>query len=209
MDTNKLDKEINKKHYRRYYKKKRKKETKPKKPSDINLLDNRIIYLTKMIDREFAEEIISQLLKLDTIKSKKDIIIYINCLGGVVSAGLAIYDALQMLKNDVKIICIGRCCSMAAILLSGGTKGKRYITPNSEVMLHELSTHTMGKIGDIKIDYEHANSLNERLAKLLSENTGQSIEQVKNDIGLRDKWFNAEEAIKYGLADKILTKCPL
>ena len=162
-------------------KSKKKKEIKEKKPSDINLFDNRIIRLNTDINSEEADKIVEQLLKLDTIKSNKDIIFYINSPGGLVSAGLAIYDAMQLVKSNVKTICIGRCSSMAAVLLSGGTKGKRYITPNSEVMIHE------------------------RLMKILADNTGKSIKQIKKDTLLKDKWFNAEEAIKYGLVDKILT----
>ena len=187
-------------------KRKTKKDTKPKTPSNVNLFDNRIIRLNKTIDAEVAENIVDQLLKLDTIKSKKDIIFYINSPGGAVSAGMAIYDAMQMVKSDVKTICIGRCASMAAVLLSGGTKGKRSITPNSEVMIHEVSSFNMGKVGELKIDYEHTNTLNERIIKLLAENTGKTIKQVRHDIQLKDRWFNAEEALKYGLGDKILTK---
>ena len=187
-------------------KRKTKKDTKPKTPSNVNLFDNRIIRLNKTIDAAVAEEIVDQLLKLDTIKSKKDIIFYINSPGGAVSAGMAIYDAMQMVKNDIKTICIGRCASMAAVLLSGGTKGKRYITPNSEVMIHEVSSFNMGKVGELKIDYEHTNTLNERIIKLLAENTGKTVKQVRHDIQLKDRWFNAEEALKYGLGDKILTK---
>ena len=119
---------------------------------------------------------------------------------------MAIYDAMQMVKSDVRTICIGRCASMAAVLLSGGTKGKRYITPNSEVMIHEVSSFNMGKVGELKIDYEHTNTLNEQIIKLLAENTGKTVKQVRKDIQLKDRWFNAEEALKYGLGDKILTK---
>ena len=187
-------------------KKKTKKDTKSKTPTNVNLFDNRIIRLNKTIDAAVAEEIVDQLLKLDTIKSKKDIIFYINSPGGAVSAGMAIYDAMQMVKNDIKTICIGRCASMAAVLLSGGTKGKRYITPNSEVMIHEVSSFNMGKVGELKIDYEHTNTLNEQIIKLLAENTGKTVKQVRHDIQLKDRWFNAEEALKYGLGDKILTK---
>lgn len=190
-------------------KKKKKKEIKPKNPSDINLFDNRIIRLNKAIDTEVAEEIVEQLLKLDAMKSKKDIIFYINSPGGKVAEGMAIYDAMQMVSCDVKTICIGRCASMAAVLLSGGTKGKRYITPNSEVMIHEVSSFNMGKVGELKIDYEHTNTLNERVIKILADNTGKSIEQVRQDIQLKDKWFNADEGLKYGIVDKILTKIPI
>lgn len=183
-----------------------KKETKPKTPSDVNLLNNRIIRLTKAVDTETSEKIVEQLLKLDAISSKKDIVFYINSPGGAVSDGMAIYDAMQMVKSDVKTICLGRCSSMAAILLSGGTKGKRYITPNSEVMIHEVSTFNCGKIGDVKISYEHSNALNERIIKILSDNTGKDIDQIRQDIQPKDKWFNAEEALEYGLVDIILTK---
>jgi len=185
-------------------KKKTKKEN--KKPSDINLFDNRIIHLNKTIDTEVAQEIIDQLLKLDTMKSNKDIIFYINSPGGTVASGIAIYDTMQLIKSDVQTICLGRCASMAAVLLSGGTKGKRYITPNSEVMIHEVSSFNMGKVGELKIDYEHTNTLNERIIKLLAENTGKAVKQVRKDIQLKDKWFNADEALKYGICDKILTK---
>jgi len=183
-----------------------KKETKPKVPSDVILLDNRIIRLTKTVDTETSEKIVEQLLKLDAIKSNKDIIFYINSPGGSVSDGMAIYDAMQIVKSDVKTICLGRCSSMAAILLSGGTKGKRYITPNSEVMIHEVSTYNGGKIGDVKISFEHSNALNERIIKILSENTGKDIEQIRQDIQQKDKWFNSDEALEYGLVDKLLTK---
>jgi len=183
-----------------------KKETKPKNPSEVNLLNNRIIRLTKAVDTETSEKIVEQLLKLDTISSKKDIVFYINSPGGAVSDGMAIYDAMQMVKSDVKTICLGRCSSMAAILLSGGTKGKRYITPNSEVMIHEVSTFNMGKIGEVKVSFEHSNELNERIIKILADNTGKDIDQIRQDIQLKDKWFNAEEALEYGLVDKLLTK---
>ena len=187
-------------------KNKKKTKTENKKPSSINLFDNRIICLNTTIDAEVAEKIIDQLLKLDTIKSKKDIMFYINSPGGTVSAGIAIYDTMQMIKSDIQTICIGRCASMAAVLLSGGTKGKRYITPNSEVMIHEVSSYNMGKVGELKIDYEHTNTLNERIIKLLAENTGKTIKQVRHDIQLKDRWFDAEEALKYGLIDKVLIK---
>lgn len=185
-------------------KKKTKKETGHKKPSSVNLFDNRIIKISKTIDSEEADKVIDQLLKLDTMKCNKDITIYINSPGGSVSDGMAIYDTMQMVKSDIKTVCIGRCSSMAAVLLSGGTKGKRYITPNSEVMIHEVSSFNMGKIGELKINYEHSNTMNERIIKLLANNTGRSIKQVRQDIQLKDRWFNAEEALKYGLIDKIL-----
>ena len=187
-------------------KKKTKKETGPKKPSSVNLFDNRIIKISKTIDSEEADKVIDQLLKLDTMKSNKDIVFYINSPGGSVSDGMAIYDTMQMVKSDIKTVCIGRCSSMAAVLLSGGTKGKRYITPNSEVMIHEVSSFNMGKIGELKINYEHSNTLNERIIKLLANNTGKTSKQVRHDIELKDRWFTADEALKYGLVDKILIK---
>lgn len=186
-----------------------KKNNKQNKPSEINLFNNRIIRLNKTIDSEEADKIIEQLLKLNTLKCKKDITFYINSFGGSVSDGMAIYDAMQIVKSDVKTICLGRCSSMAAILLSGGTKGKRYITPNSEVMIHEVSTFNGGKIGDVKISFEHSNALNERIIKILAENTGKDIDQIRQDIQQKDKWFNSGEALEYGLVDKLLTKIAL
>ena len=187
-------------------KKNNKKDSSPKKPSSVNLFDNRIIKISKAIDSEEADKIIDQLLKLDTMKSNKDITLYINSPGGSVSDGMAIYDTMQMIKSDIKTICVGRCSSMAAVLLSGGTKGKRFITPNSEIMIHEVSSFNMGKIGELKINYEHSNTMNERIIKLLAENTGKTIKQIRKDIQLKDRWFNAEEALRYGLIDKILIR---
>lgn len=183
-----------------------KKNNKQNKPSEVNLFNNRIIRLNKTIDSEEADKIIEQLLKLNTLKCKKDITFYINSPGGSVSDGMAIYDTMQMVKSDIKTICIGRCSSMAAVLLSGGTKGKRFITPNSEIMIHEVSSFNMGKIGELKINFEHSNTLNERVIKLLAHNTGKKEKQIRNDIQLKDRWFNAEEALKYGLIDKILIR---
>lgn len=189
-------------------KKNLKKESTPKSLSDINLFDKRVIHLNKEIDSKVAVEVIEQLLKLDSIKEKKDIIMYINSPGGSVSDGMAIYDAMQMVKSDVMTICIGRCASMASVLLSGGTRGKRYITPNSEVMIHEVSTFSMGKIGDVKVNVDHSNTLNERIIRLLANNTGKSKKQIREALK-KDKWFNAEEAINYGVIDRILTKNPI
>ena len=187
-------------------KKNNKRDSSPKKPSSVNLFDNRIIKISKAIDSEEADKIIDQLLKLDTMKSNKDITLYINSPGGSVSDGMAIYDTMQMIKSDIKTICVGRCSSMAAVLLSGGTKGKRFITPNSEIMIHEVSSFNMGKIGELKINYEHYNTMNERIIKLLADNTGKTIKQIRKDIQLKDRWFNAEEALRYGLIDKILIR---
>ena len=187
-------------------KKNNKRDSSPKKPSSVNLFDNRIIKISKAIDSEEADKIIDQLLKLDTMKSNKDITLYINSPGGSVSDGMAIYDTMQMIKSDIKTICVGRCSSMAAVLLSGGTKGKRFITPNSEIMIHEVSSFNMGKIGELKINYEHSNTMNERIIKLLADNTGKTIKQIRKDIQLKDRWFNAEEALRDGLIDKILIR---
>lgn len=181
-----------------------KNDNKQNKPSEVNLFNNRIIRLNKTIDSEEADKIIEQLLKLNTLKCKKDITFYINSPGGSVSDGMAIYDTMQMIKCDIKTICVGRCSSMAAILLSGGTKGKRFITPNSEVMIHEVSSFNMGKIGELKINFEHSNTLNERVIKLLAHNTGKKEKQIRNDILLKDRWFTAKEALNYGLVDHII-----
>ena len=179
--------------------------TKPKTPSDINLLDNRVIRLTKAVDRETSEKIVEQLLKLDAIKCNKDIIFYINSPGGSVSDGMAIYDAMQIVKSDVKTICLGRCSSMAAILLSGGTKGKRYITPNSEVMIHQPLGGAQGQASDIAIQAEHILKIKKRMNAILAENTGKSVKQIEKDVD-RDNYMSAQEALAYGLVDKIFDK---
>lgn len=183
--------------------KRAKKEVEHRGASKVNLLDNRIIYLCNDISEYSARGVVEDLLKLDNTKSKGDITMYINSPGGSVSDGLAIYDAMNMIESDIKTICIGRVASMGAIILSNGTKGKRFIMPNAEVMIHEVSTFSMGKLEKVKVDFEHTTKINERILKILSDNSGQSLEQVKKDT-LKDNWLTSEEAIEYGICDKIL-----
>ena len=185
--------------------KKSTKRKEPKGPSKVNLLDKRILYINTDIEGFNSSCIVEALLKIDNTKGKnEDITIYINSPGGSVPAGLAIYDAMQMVKSDIKTICIGHCASMAAVLLSGGTKGKRFITKNSEVMIHEVSTFSMGKMEKVKNDLEHSNKVNEKVLQILANNTGQPLKKITKDT-LKDKWFSSQEAIEYGLCDKILS----
>lgn len=181
--------------------KKNKKEQ--KKVSSIDLLEKRVIYLDGEIDDRSAKDIISSLLKLD-ICNHKDITMYINSGGGAVSAGLAIYDVMNAIKSDIRTICIGRCASMASILLINGTKGKRYALPNSEVMIHEVSSGTFGKVTEMVDKLEHSKKLNERLLKIITSKTNRSMKQVKSDVINKDTWMNAKEALKYGFVDEII-----
>lgn len=174
-----------------------------KKISDINLLEERIIFLDKEIDEECAREIIEKLLKLD-IHNNRDITMYINSPGGSVSAGLAIYDTMNMIKSEVSTICIGRAASMASVLLVNGAKGKRYILPNAEVMIHEVSGFSMGKLTEMQDKLKHSKSLNFKLWRILTTKTNKSMSEIKKDITRKDSWLNAKEALKYGFVDKIL-----
>lgn len=171
--------------------------------SDISLFEERIIFLNKEIDDECARETIEKLLKLD-IHNHRDITMYINSPGGSVSAGLAIYDTMNMIKSDVSTICIGRTASMASVLLVNGAKGKRYILPNAEVMIHEVSGYYMGKLTEMQDKLKHSKSLNFKLWKILSNKTNKSMSEIKKDITRKDSWLNAKEALKYGFVDKIL-----
>lgn len=171
--------------------------------SDISLFEERIIFLNKEIDDECARETIEKLLKLD-IHNHRDITMYINSPGGSVSAGLAIYDTMNMINSDVSTICIGRTASMASVLLVNGAKGKRYILPNAEVMIHEVSGYSMGKLTEMQDKLKHSKSLNFKLWKILSNKTNKSMSEIKKDITRKDSWLNAKEALKYGFVDKIL-----
>lgn len=190
--------------YRKYKsKKENKKNNEKEKVSSIDLRERRIIYLDGEIDDKNAKETIETLLKLD-VCNHKDITMYINSSGGSVSSGLAIYDVMNMIKSDVRTICIGKCASMASILLINGTKGKRFILPNAEVMIHEVSSFSMGKVTEMQDRLEHTKSLNNRLLKIISSKTNRTIKQVKNDTINKDNWFDSKTAVKYGFVDKIL-----
>lgn len=169
------------------------------------LLDDRIIMLSDKIDDYTASLVVAQMLYLEGQDSEKDISLYINSPGGSVTAGLAIYDTMQYIKCDVSTICIGTAASMGAFLLSSGAKGKRFILPNAEVMIHQPLGGVQGQATDIQIAAEHITRTKKRLNKILAENTGKPIEQIAVDTD-RDNWLTSEQALEYGLVDKILEK---
>lgn len=169
------------------------------------LLNDRIIVLSDEVNDATASVVIAQLLFLEGQDPTKDISLYINSPGGSVSAGLAIYDTMQYIKCDVSTICMGMAASMGAFLLSSGAKGKRYALPNAEVMIHQPLGGAQGQATEIEIAAKHILKTKERLNKILSENTGKPIEQIAVDTD-RDNWLTAEEAVEYGLVDKVMKR---
>jgi len=169
------------------------------------LLKERIIFLGDAIDDGVANTVIAQLLFLESEDPKKDIKLYVNSPGGSVTAGLAIYDTMQYVKPDVSTICVGIAASMAAVLLASGAKGKRFALPNAEVMMHQVMGGAEGQATDIKIRAEHILKIKDRLNKILAGHTGQSIEKIERDTD-RDYFITAEEAVKYGVIDKVIKK---
>lgn len=174
-----------------------------KKLSSINLLDNRIIYVDGEIDDEKAKDVIDQLLRLD-IQSHKDITMYINSNGGAVSSGLAIYDTMNMIKSDVSTVGIGKCSSIASILLINGARGKRYILPNTSVMIHEVSSFSTGKVGEMQNRLDHSKDLNYKIFKILAEKSNKSYKQIKKEATGKDWWLSSSNALQYGIVDRIL-----
>ena len=168
------------------------------------LLKERIIFLGDEIDDAAANLVIAQLLYLESVDPKADISLYINSPGGSVSAGMAIYDTMQFIQCDVSTICVGMAASMGAFLLAGGAKGKRCALPNAEVMIHQPLGSTSGQATDVRIAAEHILQTKQKLCKLLSENTGKSIDQIAADCE-RDNWKTAQEALEYGLIDKVVS----
>lgn len=166
------------------------------------LLEDRIIMLSGEIDDATANTVVAQLIYLEGKDPEKDIYLYINSPGGSVTAGLAIYDTMNYVKCDVSTICIGMAASMGAFLLSSGKKGKRFSLPNSEIMIHQPLGGAQGQASDIKIQADHILKIKEKLNRILSENTGKAIEQVEKDTD-RDNYLSAEEALAYGIIDKI------
>ncbi|HHX49770.1 MAG TPA: ATP-dependent Clp endopeptidase proteolytic subunit ClpP [Clostridiales bacterium] len=166
------------------------------------LLEDRIVFITGEIDINTANLVIGQLLYLETKDPNKDIYLYINSPGGLVSAGLAIYDTINYIKCDVCTICVGLAASMGAFLLAAGTKGKRFALPNSEIMIHQPLGGTQGQASDIAIHAEHILKLKAKLNKILSEVTGQKLSTIEKDTD-RDNYLSAEEALKYGIIDKV------
>lgn len=169
------------------------------------LLKDRIIILGTAIDDGVANTIVAQLLFLESQDKTKDIKLYINSPGGSVSAGLAIYDTMQHVSCDVSTICMGMAASMGAVLLTGGTKGKRFALPNSEIMIHQPLGGMEGQATDIKIHADHILKTRERLNKILSKHSGQNLKQIELDTE-RDNFMDAKDAMTYGLVDKVISK---
>ena len=169
------------------------------------LLQERIIFLSEEVNDVTASLVVAQLLFLDSEDPEKDIHFYINSPGGSVSAGLAIYDTMQHVRADVSTICLGMAASMGSFLLAGGKKGKRFILPNAEVMIHQPMGGTQGQASDIKIQADHILATRARLNKILSETTGKPLEIIEQDTD-RDNWLSAQEAVEYGLVDQIIVK---
>ncbi|MBE7705957.1 MAG: ATP-dependent Clp endopeptidase proteolytic subunit ClpP [Cyanobacteria bacterium SIG30] len=169
------------------------------------LLRERIIFLGSAIDDDVANSIVAQLLLLDSENNEKDIMLYINSPGGVITAGMAIYDTMKLIKSPVSTICLGDAASMGAFLLSGGTKGKRMALPNARIMIHQPLGGAEGQATDIEIEAKEILRMKQQLNELLALHTGQKIETIKKDTE-RDNFMTAEQALAYGLIDKIITK---
>lgn len=167
------------------------------------LLNDRIIVLSDEVNDATASLVVAQLLYLEGQDSEKDISLYINSPGGSVTAGFAIYDTMQYIKCDVSTICMGMAASMGAFLLSSGAKGKRFALPNSEIMIHQPSGGAQGQATDISIHANHILRVKDKLNQILSERTGQPLEVVKRDTE-RDNFMTAQEALEYGLIDKVI-----
>ncbi len=169
------------------------------------LLKDRIIFLGSAINDQVANSVIAQLLFLQSEDPKKDITMYIHSPGGHVTAGLAIYDTMQHIQPDVSTVCVGLAASMGAVLLAGGQKGKRFALPNAEIMIHQPLGGTEGQASDIFIHASHIIKTKERLNKMLADHSGQPLKTIEKDTD-RDNFMSAEEAMKYGLIDKVVTK---
>jgi len=166
------------------------------------LLKDRVIFIGSKIDDNLANAVVAQLLFLEADDPENDIYIYINSGGGLVSSGLSIYDTMMYVKNDISTICYGTAASMASILLCAGTKGKRYILPNAEVMIHQPLGGFSGQVSDMTIQHDHIVSTQEKLYNIYCEITGKSFAEIKKDCD-RDNYMTAEEAIAYGLVDEV------
>ncbi|RMH68565.1 MAG: ATP-dependent Clp endopeptidase proteolytic subunit ClpP [Gemmatimonadetes bacterium] len=167
------------------------------------LLKERIVFLNTVIEDTTASLVVAQLLHLEAENPEKDIHLYISSPGGSVTAGLAIYDTMQVIKADVSTICVGQCASMGAVLLAAGTKGKRFALPHSRVMIHQPWGGVQGQASDIEIHAKEILNIRNRLNEILSEHTGQSIEQIEKDTE-RNFFMQAQEAMDYGIVDQIL-----
>ncbi|HWP00267.1 MAG TPA: ATP-dependent Clp endopeptidase proteolytic subunit ClpP [Methylococcus sp.] len=169
------------------------------------LLKERVIFLVGPVEDYMANLVVAQLLFLESENPDKDIHLYINSPGGVVSAGLAIYDTMQFIKPDVSTLCIGQAASMGALLLAGGAPGKRYCLPHSRMMIHQPLGGFQGQASDIEIHAREMLATRERLNRILAQHTGQPIEKIQIDTD-RDNFMSGEDAVNYGLIDKVLTK---
>ena len=167
------------------------------------LLKERVIFIVGPIEDHMANLVVAQLLFLESENPDKDVHLYINSPGGSVTAGLSIYDTMRFIKPDVSTMCIGQAASMGAFLLSGGTKGKRYILPNARTMIHQPSGGAQGQATDIEIQAKEILFLRERLNTLLAEHTGQSMEVIERDTE-RDRFMSAEQSVEYGLVDEVI-----
>lgn len=168
------------------------------------LLKERVIFIVGAIEDHMANLIVAQLLFLESENPDKDVHLYINSPGGSVTAGLSIYDTMRFIKPDVSTMCIGQAASMGAFLLSGGTKGKRYILPNARTMIHQPSGGAQGQATDIEIQAKEILFLRERLNTLLADHTGQTMEVIERDTE-RDRFMSAEQSVEYGLVDEVIT----
>lgn len=169
------------------------------------LLEDRIIFLSGEIDDAVANTVVAQLIYLEAKDPSKDISLYINSPGGSVSAGLAIYDTMNYVKCDVSTICIGMAASMGAFLLSSGQKGKRFALPNSEIMIHQPLGGVQGQATEIQIAAEHILKTKKKLNEILAKNSGRTVQELERDTD-RDNYLSAQEALEYGLIDKVFTK---
>jgi ATP-dependent Clp protease protease subunit len=167
------------------------------------LLNERIIFLGTPIDDQIANLIVAQLLHLESEDPDKDISIYINCPGGSIYSGLAIYDTMQFIKPDIQTICVGIAMSMGSLLLTGGTKDKRFALPNSRLLMHQPSAGFEGQASDIEIHAREVLKIRDRIDEIYAKHSGQNVEQVHTDME-RDRFFKAEEAVEYGLIDRVI-----
>ena len=171
------------------------------------LLKDRVIFAVGPVEDYMANVIVAQLLFLESENPDKDVHLYINSPGGIVTSGLSIYDTMQFIKPDVSTICLGQAASMGSLLLAGGTKGKRYCLPHSRIMIHQPSGGFQGQASDIDIHAREILKIRERLNKIMAKHTGQSVERIERDME-RDHFMEAEAAVEYGLVDSVLAKRP-
>jgi ATP-dependent Clp protease protease subunit len=169
------------------------------------LLKDRVVFVVGPIDDYMANVVVAQLLFLESENPDKDVHLYVNSLGGIVTAGLSIYDTMQFIKPDVSTICLGQAASMGSLLLAGGTKGKRFCLPHSRIMIHQPSGGFQGQASDIDIHAREILKIRERLNKIMAKHTGQSVERIERDME-RDHFLEADAAVEYGLVDSVLSK---